>query len=183
MNIEGDYLVIEIDNDECINYRYKRHDFKQWRIQGYNALIDYIKNIPDHKFILQTHITNKGNIHIKIINTNSAYLPAEKNTTLSVENIRVKNQAYQMLADKGKKSEFKINQFVHEDGWYLAKIKLTPDKPVAMETMAVECCVCYEEDKQTSVAKYFQCSHKNLCNDCYSKLKSKCCPYCKAPLS
>lgn len=182
MNIEGDYLVFEIDNDYSMNYRYKRQDCKQYRLQGYNLLSKNINNNSNHKYILQTNITKRGNIHITVIDKVVNHLPAELKITLSIKNIRVKNDAYEVLANKGKKHEFKINQFVHEDGYYLAKIKLTPDKPVAMETMAVECCVCYEEDRQTSVANYFQCSHKNLCDDCYSQLKFKCCPYCKASI-
>lgn len=43
----------------------------------------------------------------------------------------------------------------------------------------VSCCICLEE-KQADDKGYFDCIHKETCDDCFNLLKTKICPLCRA---
>jgi hypothetical protein len=171
MNIEGDYLVIEIDNDESIDNRYKRHDFKQWRKTSLKSLALMLDS--NEVVHVRIHITNRHNINVRIkFGAVSCFTK-----TYKTNDEQINHNALTFLNNKGNIATFALSQFVFQNGRYFAKVRITP---MEMETMVAECCACYEENKQTSVAGYFTCNHKILCNDCYNKLKSICCPYCRS---
>ena len=178
MNIEGDYLVVEIDNDESIDGRYKRQDFKQWRKSSLKSVALWVKDEPVSICFHIAKYHNEETIHVSIRAEKFGAATCFKNSYW-VGSWVVSNNAYAFVKQQGKRSSFIISHFIHENGYYLAKIKMTPIEPIELELLP-ECCVCCEDNTQTSVTGYFQCNHKIICNDCYDKLRTKCCPYCRA---
>jgi len=73
-------------------------------------------------------------------------------------------------------SIYKINK---NDEFYYAVIYL--ENLIEDETEIIDDCVCcLNINQQGNKDGYFQCSHRNVCSQCYYQLKEKSCPLCRA---
>jgi hypothetical protein len=130
------------------------------------------------EYVILQCIKEKNKLRMKIL-TNSYYTNANCQCP---KNIRIANMKYYV-----KKSNIVLTKH-NNSGKYFYRINGTiipfetnNDNTIIPTTIFNDeteliCIVCFENPKNII---YNPCGHYNMCNECYSKLRKKCCPTCR----
>ena len=132
-------------------------------------------NFSESEYAILQCVKEKSKLRMKIL-TSSYYTDANCQCP---KNIRIADMKYYV-----KKSNIVLT--IHNSsGKYFYRIHgvITPFEnniivPTTIYNDETEliCIVCFENPKDII---YNPCGHYNMCNECYSKLKKKCCPTCR----
>lgn len=166
--ISSHFAHLVFESVESLRKRYKRHS----TIANKVRFLNYLVNEPQNKYILT----------FKKTKMNLLFFISHKEQKLTFISGKIPLKCIPLEEDLDAllvKDEYDIKTiYFDQEGFHYA-VKIHLDK---RETALIdECSVCYENDKKAYI-KPFTCTHKDLCVDCFEKLKDPKCPMCRADI-
>jgi len=167
----------------------QRNDFDNHYIKLYNliktnnfyAVNNYFKDLDAEKITIKPSMKKLKNLSVQTLTLNLYYedyfLHSFSNILLSGANDSHKIKLFKTY----KKFKFvSLNVITSEENIVLT-IDLEPlilAIPKFVHKKNIECCICFCQDKKFLDNEAFECCHKDVCINCF--LKIKICPLCRA---
>lgn len=171
---EENNLIFPIMYDYEIDATKREHN-RRWKRIRMNSLVNRTSSSLLHGYSLRITCVGRYWIHAKLLWTNFNSIWSEKKIKLPIYGLYNYDRSFLDILKSLVGEDLAIQKIKYNHDFYYAKIKL---RNVIMEPC--NCDICLEEGKEADSEGYFQCTHKNICDECYDKLIHKVCPFCRS---